>query len=44
VAKGFTEAMGGTIVAADTPGGGPTVRVTLQVAAEGAKSMQGAGS
>src|SRR5262252_4362784 len=32
VAKGFTEAMGGTIVAADTPGGGLTVRITLPVA------------
>jgi two-component system sensor histidine kinase KdpD len=29
VAKGFAEAMGGTIVAIDTPGGGLTVRVTL---------------
>jgi two-component system sensor histidine kinase KdpD len=29
VAKGFAEAMGGTIVAVDTPGGGLTVRVTL---------------
>jgi two-component system sensor histidine kinase KdpD len=29
VAKGFAEAMGGTIAAADTPGGGLTVRVTL---------------
>ena len=44
VAKGFTEAMGGVIVAADTPGGGLTVRVTLPVATAGAKSMQGAGS
>src|SRR6185437_6793066 len=31
VAKGFAEAMGGTIVAVDTPGGGLTVRVTLPV-------------
>jgi len=31
-------------MAADTPGGGLTVRVTLPVAAAGAKSMQGAGS
>jgi len=46
VAKGFTEAMGGAIVAADTPGGGLTVRVTLPVASAtaGAESMQGAGS
>lgn len=29
VAKGFAEAMAGTIVAVDTPGGGLTVRVTL---------------
>jgi two-component system sensor histidine kinase KdpD len=51
VAKGFTEAMGGAIVAADTPGGGLTVRITLPVASRGAESrpggaetMQGAGS
>jgi two-component system sensor histidine kinase KdpD len=44
VAKGFTEAMGGGIVAADTPGGGLTVRITLPVAARGAESMQGAES
>src|SRR5215475_1905407 len=44
VAKGFTEAMGGAIVAADTPGGGLTVRVTLPVATAGARSMQSAGS
>jgi len=44
VAKGFTEAMGGVIVAADTPGGGLTVRVTMPVATAAAKSMQGAGS
>ncbi len=44
VAKGFTEAMGGAIVAADTPGGGLTVRVTLPVAVAGAESMQGADS
>jgi two-component system sensor histidine kinase KdpD len=44
VAKGFTEAMGGAIVAADTPGGGLTVRITLPVATAGARSMQGAGS
>jgi two-component system sensor histidine kinase KdpD len=29
VAKGFAEAMGGAIVAIDTPGGGLTVRVTM---------------
>jgi two-component system sensor histidine kinase KdpD len=44
VAKGFTEAMGGAIVAADTPGGGLTVRITLPVATAGARSMQDAGS
>jgi two-component system, OmpR family, sensor histidine kinase KdpD len=46
VAKGFTEAMGGAIVAADTPGGGLTVRITLPVASAtaGAESMQGADS
>jgi two-component system sensor histidine kinase KdpD len=44
VAKGFTEAMGGVIVAADTPGGGLTVRITLPVAGRKAKSMQAAGS
>lgn len=32
VAKGFTEAMGGTITAVTTPGGGLTVRVSLPVA------------
>jgi two-component system sensor histidine kinase KdpD len=44
VAKGFTEAMGGAIVAADTPGGGLTVRITLPVASRTAQSMQGAES
>ncbi|HEV2373063.1 MAG TPA: DUF4118 domain-containing protein [Streptosporangiaceae bacterium] len=44
VAKGFTEAMGGAIVAVDTPGGGLTVRVTLPVATKDAQTMQGAGS
>jgi two-component system sensor histidine kinase KdpD len=44
VAKGFTEAMGGAIVAADTPGGGLTVRITLPVATTSADTMQGAGS
>ncbi len=46
VAKGFTEAMGGAIVADDTPGGGLTVRITLPVASAiaGAESMQGAES
>jgi two-component system sensor histidine kinase KdpD len=44
VAKGFTEAMGGAIVAADTPGGGLTVRIALPVATSSAESMQGADS
>ena len=44
VAKGFTEAMGGAIVAADTPGGGLTVTITLPVAGRKAESMQGAES
>ena len=44
VAKGFTEAMGGAIVAADTPGGGLTVRITLPGATTSADTMQGAGS
>ena len=43
VAKGFAEAMGGRIVALDTPGGGLTVRITLPVAS-GDKSALGAGS
>ncbi len=40
VAKGFLTAMGGTIEAVDTPGGGLTMRVTLPVAV----SVVGAGS
>jgi two-component system, OmpR family, sensor histidine kinase KdpD len=35
VAKGFVEAMGGTIQATDTPGGGLTVLVDLQAPPEG---------
>jgi two-component system sensor histidine kinase KdpD len=42
VAKGFAEAMGGTIVAVDTPGGGLTVRVTLPALASGARAVLGA--
>ena len=38
VSKGFLEAMGGTIHAADTPGGGLTVQVSLPVAAAPATS------
>ncbi|GAA3551480.1 DUF4118 domain-containing protein [Streptomyces osmaniensis] len=36
VARGFAEAMGGTISAEDTPGGGLTMVLSLQVAAGGA--------
>ena len=43
VAKGFAEAMGGTITSEDTPGGGLTVRVTLPVAS-GDKFALGTGS
>ncbi|HVK25026.1 MAG TPA: sensor histidine kinase KdpD [Actinokineospora sp.] len=35
VAKGFTEAMGGTIAAEDTPGGGLTVVISLPAAPSG---------
>jgi two-component system sensor histidine kinase KdpD len=42
VAKGFAEAMGGTIVAVDTPGGGLTMRVTLPALASGARAVLGA--
>ena len=43
VAKGFAEAMGGSIVALDTPGGGLTVRVALPVAPSEDRSVLGAG-
>jgi two-component system sensor histidine kinase KdpD len=43
VAKGFAEAMGGRIVARDTPGGGLTVQITLP-AASSDKSALGTGS
>jgi two-component system, OmpR family, sensor histidine kinase KdpD len=43
VAKGFAEAMGGRIVATDTPGGGLTVRITLPAASQD-KSALGAES
>jgi two-component system, OmpR family, sensor histidine kinase KdpD len=42
VAKGFAEAMGGTIVAIDTPGGGLTVRVTLPALVSGVRASLGA--
>ena len=41
VAKGFTEADGRRIVAADTPGGGLTVRITLPVASHGRRVHAG---
>jgi two-component system sensor histidine kinase KdpD len=41
VAKGFAEAMGGTIVAIDTPGGGLTVRVTLPALVSGVPASLG---
>jgi len=42
VAKGFAEAMGGTIAAVDTPGGGLTVRVTLPALTSGVRAPLGA--
>ncbi len=42
VAKGFAEAMGGTIAAATTPGGGLTVKVRLPMATSEARSALGA--
>ncbi len=42
VAKGFAEGMGGTIAAADTPGGGLTIRVTLPMTSSDARSVLGA--
>lgn len=41
VAKGFAEAMGGTIVAVDTPGGGLTVRVSLPALVSGVHAVLG---
>ncbi|HEY6502263.1 MAG TPA: DUF4118 domain-containing protein [Streptosporangiaceae bacterium] len=43
VAKGFAEAMGGSIVAVDTPGGGLTVQVRMPVAHSEDRSVLGAG-
>jgi two-component system, OmpR family, sensor histidine kinase KdpD len=43
VAKGFAEAMGGTIVAVDTPGGGLTIRVSLPAEISGVRAVLGAG-
>jgi two-component system sensor histidine kinase KdpD len=42
VAKGFAEAMGATIVAVDTPGGGLTVRLTLPAVVSGVPAALGA--
>ena len=42
VAKGFTEAMGGTIEAAQTPLGGLTMRVTLLAATSDVVASLGA--
>ena len=39
VVKGFLDTMGGTVVAADTPGGGLTMRVTLPAAASSTASV-----
>ncbi|MYT20444.1 hypothetical protein GTW69_09090, partial [Streptomyces sp. SID7760] len=35
VARGFTEAIGGTLTAEDTPGGGLTMVITLPMAGDG---------
>jgi two-component system sensor histidine kinase KdpD len=43
VAKGFAEAMGGSIAAVDTPGGGLTIQVTMPVAPSDDRSVLGAG-
>jgi two-component system, OmpR family, sensor histidine kinase KdpD len=43
VARGFVEAMGGSVTAADTPGGGLTIRITLPVAQKRASSALGTG-
>jgi two-component system sensor histidine kinase KdpD len=43
VAKGFAEAMGGSIIAVDTPGGGLTIRVTMPVAHSEDRAVLGAG-
>jgi two-component system, OmpR family, sensor histidine kinase KdpD len=41
VAKGFAEAMGGSIAAVDTPGGGLTIRVAMPVAHSEDRSVLG---
>jgi two-component system sensor histidine kinase KdpD len=42
VAKGFAEAMGGTVAAVDTPGGGLTIRVTMPALVSGVPAALGA--
>jgi len=42
VAKGFAEAMGGSVLAADTPGGGLTMRVSLPAEVSGVRAALGA--
>jgi two-component system sensor histidine kinase KdpD len=44
VAKGFAEAMGGRVLAVDTPGGGLTVRVTLPAAPATSKDRSALGA
>jgi two-component system sensor histidine kinase KdpD len=44
VAKGFTEAMGGSIAAADTPDGGLTIRLTLPMADRKGRVGNGSGA
>ena len=44
VAKGFAEAMGGRIMAVDTPGGGLTVCVALPVASADKSALGAPGS
>jgi two-component system sensor histidine kinase KdpD len=39
VVKGFLDTMGGAVVAADTPGGGLTMQVTLPAAAASTASV-----
>jgi len=43
VVKGFLDTMGGSVVAADTPGGGLTMRVALPAASTMAGSVLAAG-
>jgi two-component system sensor histidine kinase KdpD len=42
VARGFAEAMGGSVTAADTPGGGLTMRVSLPAQASEVPASLGA--